>query len=235
MGAPGRNRDRRRMKAQALAAAAALALPAAAHAAPTIKPDLPCYYPGQPMALTGTGFTPNVDVSLMMQLAGAHGNNLVAPKDPLRTDGAGGLLGRFAAPDLASDNDMRETVTLTASDAAGPATTRFLLTNIGVRVGPWLNGHGDPRASTTFKIIGWEPYRKVYAHYFLKGKRVKTVAVGSVTGPCGDLTKKMRQFPFRPVPAGSYTIRFTGTRSFDPQGWFVYYTGVVVPKAKSVR
>ena len=235
MGARGRTRDRRRMKAHALAAAAALALPAAAQAAPTIKADLPCYYPGQPMALTGAGFTPNVDVSLMMQLAGARGNNAVAPKDPLRTDGAGGLLGRFAAPGLASDNDLRETVTLTANDPAGPATTQFLLTNIGVRVGPWLNGHADPRALTTFKIIGWEPYRKVYAHYFLKGKRVKTIEVGSVTGPCGDLTRKMRQFPFRPVPAGRYTVRFTGTRVFDPQGWFVYYTDVVVPKAKAVR
>jgi hypothetical protein len=223
------------MKAQALAAAAALALPAAAQAAPTITADLPCYFPGQPLALTGSGFTPNVDVSLMMQLAGGRGNNLVAPKDPLRTDGAGGLLGRFAAPDLASDNDLRETVTLTASDPAGPAATQFLLTNVGVRVGPWLNGRGAPRGLTTFKIVGWEPYHKVYAHYFLKGKRLKTVEVGSVTGPCGDLTKKMRQFPFRPVPAGTYTVRFTGTRFYDPQGWFVYYKNVVVPKAKAVR
>jgi hypothetical protein len=223
------------MKAQALVAAAALALPAAAHAAPTIQADLPCYSPGQPMALTGTGFAPGTDVSLMMQLAGARGHNFVAPKDPLHADVLGGITGRLAAPDLASDNDSRETVTLTANDATGVATTQFLLTNVDVRVIPWFSGRANPRALTTFRIIGWQPYRKVYAHYFLNRKRLKTVELGSVSGPCGDLTKKMRQFPFRPVPAGRYTIRFTGTRFFDPDGWYYYYNDVVVPRAKAVR
>jgi len=45
----------------------------------------------------------------------------------------------------------------------------------------------------------------------------------------------MRQFPFRPVPAGSYSIRFTGTRLFDPEGFWVEYRNVVVPKAKAIR
>ena len=77
--------------------------------------------------------------------------------------------------------------------------------------------------------------RKVYAHYFLNGKRLKTVEIGSVSGPCGDLTKKLRQFPFRPVPAGRYPIRFSGTPFFDPQGFWIGYRDVVVPKAKAVR
>ena len=63
----------------------------------------------------------------------------------------------------------------------------------------------------------------------------KTVLVGSVRGPCGDLTKSMRQFPFRPVPAGRYRIRFTGTPFYDPQGFWIGYREVVVPKAKAVR
>jgi hypothetical protein len=236
------------MKAQALVAAAALAVPSTAAAAPTLKADLPCYYPGQPVALSGAGYTPVGDVGLMFQLNGAHGNNIVAPKSPLKADAAGGISSAVPAPDLASDNDLRETVTLTANDQAklgpngpiGPpeetfATTQFLLTAIGVRVGPWFSGHANPRALTTFKVVGWEPYRKIYAHYFLNGKRLKTVEIGTVSGPCGDLTKKLRQFPFKPVPAGRYTIRFTGTRVFDPQDFYVYYRDVVVTKAKAVR
>jgi hypothetical protein len=236
------------MKAQALVAAAALALPATAGAAPTLKADLPCYSPGQRIAVNGAGYTPGGDVGLIFQLSGTRGHNIVAPKDPLKADAAGGISTMVAAPDLASDNDMRETVNLTANDQAkfgpqgpiGPpeesfAETQFLLTNIGVRVTPWWSGRANPRALTTFKVMGWEPYRKVYAHYFLNRKRLKTVEIGSVSGPCGDLSKALRQFPFRPVPAGRYTIRFSPTRAFDPQGFYVYYSDVVVTKAKAVR
>jgi hypothetical protein len=236
MGAPAGMREPRRMKPQALIAAAALLTPATAVAAPTVKPDLPCYYPGQPIALSGAGYTPAGGVGLTFQLAGARGNNIVAPEDPLKADAAGGIAWAVPAPDLASDSDLRETVTLTAKDqAANAATTQFLLTAVGVRVAPWFSGRANPRALATFKVIGWEPFRKVYAHYFLDGKRLRTVEIGSVTGPCGDLTKKLRQFPFRPVPAGHYSIRFTGTRVFDSQGFYADYRDVVVSKAKAVH
>jgi hypothetical protein len=224
------------MKAPALIAAAVLAAPATATAAPTLKADLPCYFPGQSIALTGAGYTPGGDVGLSLQLAGARGHNTLAPKDPLKADAAGGIGASLMAPDLASDSDLRETVTLTANDQANVfGTTQFLLTAVGVRVAPWFSGRASPRALTTFKVVGWEPLRKVYAHYFLRGKRLKTVEIGSVSGPCGDLSKKLRQFPFRPVPPGHYSIRFSGSRVFDPDGFWVYYRDVVVPKSKAVR
>ena len=227
---------------------AALAVPALAAATPTVNTDLPCYTPGQPIGLSGAGYTPAGDVGLIFQLSGAHGSNMVAPKTPLKADAAGGIATRLPAPALASDNDLRETATLTANDQArlgptgpiGPpeesfATTQFLLSGVDVLVGPWLTGHASPRALTTFKVIGWEPFRRVYAHYFLNGKRIKTVSIGAVSGPCGDMTKKIRQFPFRPVPAGRYRIRFTGTSFYDPQGFWIGYRDVVVTKAKAVR
>lgn len=231
-----------------LAAIAAVATPALAQAAPTVKADLPCYYPGQSIKLSGTGYTPGGDVGLILQLSGAHGNNILGTKTPWKADAAGAITDRLDAPDLASDNDVRETVSLTANDEArfgptGPigspeesfAETQFLLTDIGVRVAPWTSGHANPRALTTIKVYGWEPFRKVYAHYFLNGKRVKTVEIGAVSGPCGDLTTKLRQFPFRPVSAGSYTIRFSNTRLFDRDGFWVSYRDVVVSKAHAVR
>jgi hypothetical protein len=223
------------MKAHALIAAAALAAPATAAAAPTITADLPCYYPGQPIALSGAGYTAGGSVGLSVRLAGPRGNNTIA-QNPLAADPAGGISGKLPAPDLASDSDLRETVTLTASDpSATSATAQFQLTAVGVLVTPWFSGRANPRALTTFRTIGWEPLRRVYAHYFLKGKRLKTVEIGAVSGPCGDLTRKLRQFPFRPVPAGRYTIRFSGSRFFDPQGFYVFYRDVVVPKSKAVK
>jgi hypothetical protein len=236
------------MKAQALIAAAALAVPATAGAAPTLNVDLPCYSPGQPISVSGAGYTPSGAVGLLFALSGAHGNTMVAPKDPFTADAAGGLGVKLGAPSLASDNDLRERVTLTANDQArlgptgpiGPpeetfATTQFQLSAVDVLVGPWLNGHASPRALTTVKVVGFEPFRTVYAHYFLNGKRLKTVRLGAVTGPCGDLTKKVRQFPFRPVPAGTYKVRFTGTPFYDPEGFWIGYRNVVVPKSKAVR
>jgi hypothetical protein len=238
----------RAARACGLLLTAALAAPALASAAPTVGTDLPCYSPGQPIALGGAGYTPAGDVGLMFQLSGAHGNNLVAPKDPLKADAAGGISTRLPAPQLASDNDLRETVTLTANDQTrlgqtAPSlppeetfgVTQFQLSAVDVVVRPWFSGRANPRALATFKVVGWEPFRKVYAHYLLNGKRIKTVLVGSVSGPCGDLTKKLRQFPFRPVPAGRYRIRFTGTPFYDPQGFWIGYREVVVPKAKAVR
>jgi hypothetical protein len=238
----------RAARACGLLLTATLAVPALATAAPTVNAELPCYSPGQPIGLSGAGYTPSGDVGLMFQLSGAHGNNMVAPEAPLKADAAGGISARPPAPQLASDNDLRETVTLTANDQArigpsgpiGPpeesfAVTQFLLSGVDVLVGPWLNGHANPRALTMFRVYGWEPYRRVYAHYFLNGKRVKTVAIGAVSGACGDMTRKVRQFPFRPVPAGRYRIRFTGTSFYDPQGFWIGYRDVVVAKANAVR
>ena len=223
------------MKAQALIAAAVLAVPASASAAPTLKADLPCYFPGQPISLSGAGYTPGASVGLTFQLAGPRGNNTFA-KNPLAADPAGGIAGNLPAPDVASDSDLREMVTLTATDpSTATATTQFLLTQVGVSVNPWFTGRANPRALTTFRIIGWEPLRRVYVHYFLRGKRLKTVALGAVSGPCGDLTRKLRQFPFRPVPPGHYAIRFSGSRTFDPEGFYATYRDVVVPKSKAVK
>jgi hypothetical protein len=238
----------RAARACGLLLTAALAAPGLAAAAPTVATDLPCYSPGQAIGLGGAGYTPAGDVAVSFALSGAHGNNTGPAKDPLKADAAGGIHGTLPAPQLASDSDMRETVTLTATDQArvgptgpiGPpeesfAATQFTLSAVDVLVIPWLIGHVNPRGLTTFRVNGWEPFRKVYAHYFLNGKRLKTVEIGSVSGPCGDLTKKVRQFPFRPVPAGRYRIRFTGTPYYDPQGFWVGYRDVVVPKSKAVR
>ena len=166
-------------------------------------------------------------------------------KDPLKADAAGGIHGRLPAPAAGvgqrpardRDPDRQRPGADRTDRPIGPpedsfAATQFLLSAVDVLVVPWLIGHVNPRALTTFRVIGWEPYRRVYAHYFLNGKRLKTVEIGSVSGPCGDMTKKVRQFPFRPVPAGRYRIRFTGTTFYDPQGFWIGYRDVVVAEGQ---
>jgi hypothetical protein len=221
--------------ASALAALGALgALPAAAAAAPTLQADRPCYTPGQPIVLTGGGYTPGGQVILLAALAGDRGRSDALPLgSPFAAGPAGALSARVAAPDLASDRDLRETLTITANDQARanaqpplpPAeqsgTVRVTLSTFGLGVRAWLDGTGDPRARTDLIALGWEPFRRVYAHYFLRGRRVRSVRVGALRGPCGDLRTRIRQFPFRPVRPGTWTVYFSPAQRFDRRGVWV--------------
>jgi hypothetical protein len=236
------------MIAVPLCIVAALVAAASAHAAPTIKSDLPCYTPGQSMDLTGGGFGPGHDVVFFLAMKGEHGNRLLYT-DPVKTDAGGALGTTLRAPNLASDDDTQEHVTLTANDQTlmGPngangvpdgsfAVTQFLLSRFGAFVDAWEQARrGDPSRSAKLVVNGWAPYRAVWAHYFLNGKRVRSVRIGSVHGPCGDLSKTIKQFPFRPAPAGTWTVFFSPTQVFDRDGLWFRSRRFVVPKAKAVN
>jgi hypothetical protein len=228
----------------ALTATALTASVAPATAAPTVQADHPCYTPGEDMTFTGTGYTPGGNVDLALSLTGKHGSNLLFPKQPAIADPAGGFRQVLTAPDLASSDDTQEEVSVTANDRtrleAGPPTpdafapTETLLSTWDVYVDPWDAHQVDPRKKVKFKVFGFEPATRVFAHYVLNGKRVKTVFVGNLTGPCGDLTASLREFPFRPVPAGSYDVYFEGSRVFDKTQPWLRYRHVRVTKDKAV-
>ena len=231
----------------AATAGAAVALPATATATPTLHADRSCYTQGQPIVLTGAGFTPGGPIPFLGAFAGRNGNAAAAVPlgAPVTADPAGALSARIPAPALSSDNDVTETLTITANDqtkqAAQPplpptevaATTQVTLSLWLVGVVAWLNGNGDPRASSDFIAVGWEPFRRIYAHYFLNGTRVRSIRIGAVSGPCGDLAKRIRQFPFRPVRAGQWTVYFSPTQVFDRRGAWIRVR-VRVPRSKAV-
>jgi hypothetical protein len=212
----------------ALLAAAASTAPAA-HAAPTLQFDKPCYTPGEDMTLTGGGYTPGGHVNFIFQLQGKYGNNMLASRSPAFADASGAIRQVFGAPDLASSDDTGEQLITTANDETrlapdappmppeetfAAATTK--LSMFDVFVPAWeQGGRVDARGKTRIYAYGYEPATKLWAHYVLRGKRVKTVLVGPLTGPCGDLTKTIRQFPFTPVRAGTYSIYFQGSRFLD--------------------
>jgi hypothetical protein len=230
----------------AATAGAAVALPATAAATPTVHADRPCYTQGQPISLTGAGFTPGGPIPFLGAFAGRTANASAVPLGaPITADPAGALSTRIPAPALNSDRDVTETLTITANDqtkqAAQPplpptevaATTQVTLSLWAVGILSWVNGRGDPRASSDFIAVGWEPFRRIYAHYFLNRTRVRSVRIGAVRGPCGDIAKRIRQFPFRPVRAGQWTVYFSPTQVFDREGAWIRVR-VRVPRSKAV-
>jgi hypothetical protein len=181
-----------------------------------------------------------------MSVMGPAGDKNYFLNDPLTADGAGNISVRLRAPDLNTKNDSVEDVGLGAFDqqradqGAPPeevlAGTLFKLSIFDVFVAPWDSHKVDPKKVTTFRAYGFEGLGPVlYAHYFLKGKLKKTVRLGALTGDCGNLTKKMKQFPFRPVPPGNYRVDFDTNRAWSPQGAGIRYSHVKVPAKKAVR
>jgi hypothetical protein len=57
--------------------------------------------------------------------------------------------------------------------------------------------------------------------------------VGRVKGPCGDLAKSARQFPFRPVPAGLWSIKVDTTRRYPNHSLGRLYRHVRVSPAQA--
>lgn len=246
---PQRGVMSRAVKASAILAAAAItcaiAVPsAAAQAAPTLHADRPCYTPGEAMTLTGAGFTPGSAVGFFFQLMGAHGNNLLSGDTPSTADPAGSFTTRYGAPKLASSDDLQEQLIVTANEqppagqpppATGPpfGVAQVLVSTFDVVVAPWDRKQVDPRKTITVRAYGYEPATKLWAHYVLRGKRIKTVYVGALTGPCGNAVKHMREFPFRPVPAGTYSVYFQGTQTLNKRIG-TPYRQVIVPRAKAI-
>jgi hypothetical protein len=233
----------------AAALAAALVVPALAGAVPTLTSDRQCYAAGHdPMTLGGTGFTPGGQVTLMFAANGRIG-------DFTATADAGGVFSAtLRAPTLESFNadPPRLTLSVTANDQARmapgappvpPEETfaygQVTLSDWAVRVAPWETrgaAPGRPRHVVKVKAIGWTSLGdKLYAHYTRGGRLVKTVKLGLLAGPCGDLTVRTREFPFRPVRPGSYRVQFDTTQAYSRNDASWFYRKVVVAPGDAVR
>ena len=103
---------------------------------------------------------------------------------------------------------------------------------------PWetaVPAPGKPRRVVTLRTYGWTALTgTLYAHYVRQGRLVHTVALGRLRGPCGDLTRTMREFPFRPVPAGSYLVQFDTRLDWIKAAGRLGYRRVVVKPADAV-
>jgi hypothetical protein len=196
------------------------------------------------MTFTGSGFTPGGAVPFTLQLKGDNGSNILFGANPEIADASGAFTSVYPAPKLASSDDVTEDLFTIATDqtvidATGPTDASFALaqttlSTFDVFVPPWDNKRVDPRKKVTVTALGYEPATQLWAFYVRGSKTVKRVFVGKLTAPCGDLTVRMREFPFRPVPAGDYAVYFQGSKTLD-RSLGTPYKHVRVPRSKAVH
>jgi hypothetical protein len=221
-----------------------LTTPDIAAGAPTVALNQPCYAEESPIVVTGNGYTPGGEVALMFAANGKVGTVVT------RADSQGAINDTVRSPAL-DDFDIdgrRGELSLTANDQArigsgAPpeeqfAAATFQLTSWGVDVAPWNTdgpARGRPRRSTTFDASGWVGLGDtLYAHYRRNGRTVRSVRIGALTGPCGDLKRRVRQFPFRPVPAGTYRVVFSTSPTYRGTRNASWYRAVVVRREDAV-
>jgi len=117
---------------------------------------------------------------------------------------------------------------LTRRGAGAPAeqrvaTTEFKLTWWGPFYRPWNTRSGAaigrPGRRRTLEASGYLDGRLtnvLYAHYVhLATERHTTVRVGRLRGSCGGLRVRFKEFDFRPVRRGTYTVRFDTSPFFS--------------------
>jgi len=227
---------------QACAAAAVLALAAPSAAAaqtppatPAVTVDAKCYTPGQPINETASGFTPGSQVSETVSvLSGA--TPLGTLTAPLATVGADGTFTRaLNAPDLMDKADRRETAVAAFADQADPAKSAFLqwtLSRWDLDIAEWNNSAiAQPKRKMTVEATGWTGLGpSLYAHYFRGQTKVKSVKLGALGGDCKDLKTKVRQFPFKNVRPGRWTVYFSSTAVFNKSRDAFFFYRVRVPR-----
>ena len=226
-----------------LVAIGVLASPSSVLARPTLAADYACYSESELIQFTGGGYTPGGGVTLYF---GANGWIWTYK---FTADSAGALFAKIAAPKL-SDFDAswpRFTAAVTTNDQAtfgsafeeAVATTEVTVSIWDVIVKPWATmgpARGRPKHRVTLRTYGWTSLGStLYAHYLRAGRVQRTVKIGSLEPPCGDLTTTMREFPFRPVPAGRYRIVFDTTKTYSVKDVSRWYKTVVVARKDAVR
>lgn len=199
-------------------AAVVLAAPADALAAPAITLDRTCYTAGgDQQTITGTGFSPNGEVKLVLADAEGEGGDKV-----VAADANGAFTTVLNAPELHFFNAQSPSidVTLTATDVAtGTAAPPLahVLTDFDVKVPALTSGKlTSIKRKVPLTAYGWTTQGTVlYAHYFRGKKRVYTQRIGGLTGPCGNLKKKVRFFNFKNRRPGRYLIRFSAKKKWN--------------------
>jgi hypothetical protein len=190
-----------------LAAAAALAAPAAAHAS-TVAVQGSCFVSSQPIAFTGTGFTPGATVTISGDVFGST----VA-------DAAGNITASVSAPFVSTVAPKR--VALTATDSANPANRTGAFVPV-IRDLLFTNAplSGRPRQKTTWRFAGFAPGAAVYGHYRYHGRTVKNYRFGTASGPCGVLTVRARRVPVASgsLHSGTWTLQLDQRQHYSRSG-----------------
>lgn len=212
-------------------AAGALAVLLAASAAPaasaaSLSISTACVVASAPrIEFSVSGFTADAMVSL-------YDNTDFL--DVVTVGGDGGFAGGFQGRHSITG---RETRTLTAADAAGnTASGTYQFTDLAFVQNPAVAK--KPTSKVAYAFDGFIGGGTLYAHYtFSKSdtKKIpaKTVALGTLEGPCGALiTKKVTALPVKKPKVGVYEIQFDTSKAYKRQQGVYLETTIYVPKTK---
>lgn len=186
-------------------AAAPLLLAPAGAAAATLEADDSCYFNGREASLTGSGYSPDSEVSFTV--------NGTALRTTVTSDENG---------EIAAIYEPRRTLTerrhvIRASDAEGnSARTRIHVTPKQTVTADPARARNVRRWRAVFRLFGFGR-GKAYLHYLNpKGRVRKTVRLGRLRGPCGRLkTDRRRVMPFRHPRFGVWQLQFDTRRRYD--------------------
>ena len=179
--------------------------------APTIESTLPCFSASTGAQLTGSGWTPSGQVRLT-------GTYVPSGEPALDHTVTADVNGRLEFSSGLPNRDIRRLrVEVRADDTAHPeltASVQFTLSWFGPFFRPWNTdgpAPGRPGKTSVIEASGYigEGKKVLYAHY-VRGDEdhFETTRVGRLTGPCGALRRRFRQFDFKPVRPGTYAVYF---------------------------
>jgi hypothetical protein len=180
--------------------AVALVVPATASAA-SLSVNEKCYGPGEEVAFSGVGFTPNGPVALSV-----GGQQLgVGKVNPI-----GEFEVSLAAPDI---DGKQRTDTFTATDQTDLSLTASApvhLTSLNVKVTP---KNGNPAKAKRVVARGFTTGKVLWAHV-RRGKAKRNVKVGKLKGACKTLDVKRKLF-LANAKDGVYHVYFDTKRKYS--------------------
>ena len=216
----------RRAAGASIVIAALGASAAPASAAVSLAPIRPCLSELDAVSPNASGLTPGGPVKFDLL---SNGRPLFSTSSqPAAPDGTYRIAEPFpsSVTDRWFPDDTTETIPLqmavtdlaranaglppTSPDVVGSTTVTF--SRFGIFAATPGGTAIRPRTRIRFRAVGWTTAvgRPLYIHY-VRGRRIiRSVRLGRLAGPCGNLTKTLqRAFPFRPVQPGQYRLLFS--------------------------
>jgi hypothetical protein len=185
----------RASSAVAALAAGALVVPASGAAAAQLRPARACYASGETIMLAGSGFTPNVVVSVAGQASPstdpAGGFNL-APR-AMAVTGLEARAMRFVALDTTATMPIGATIDV-------PVVRSVFATNAPLA--------GRARRPATWRFAGFfTTGQPIFGHFRTRGRTVRTYRFGLAQGPCGTLVVRAPHLPVRRPQPGRWRLK----------------------------
>jgi hypothetical protein len=221
---------RRAVAASIVVTAAAGASAGPAAAVISLAPVRPCLSELDAVSPNAAGLTPGGAVKFDLVSGGRP--LLSTSTQPAAPDGTYRVTAPYSPtitdkwfPDTATDTiPLAMTITdLTRLNSGQPPTSPEVAATVNLTFSRWNILIGTPggaapvpRARIRFRAVGWtaDIGKPLYVHYIRGRTDVRSVRLGVLTGPCGNVTKTLqRAFPFRPVRPGQYRFLFNASQT----------------------